>query len=226
MTKRGISIWVWSVIFLIGGRFCMSANEHLSSELFVPMHYENTFLQRHSIHTPSSSSIYSCQPSSRNNVSSHVLCPSVHNRSFRNRTNIASATSSLSLGYVAASSCITSGKKTAFYAPPSSGAGGSAVGNALANWMEANAGGAWLYTDNGVKYYDMNILEQLFNSTGGINDMPDLTWQEFLQWFNNNNQTQYKAPLAEDLAPYFLLILCYSIHRYFKTHKQKQTLNV
>lgn len=187
------------------------ANEQYSLQLLVPMQNEKPCSQCSNL--PHASSRYvvpsKCLTDSYDRSFSVRRRHVVPTRPQANRIKSGYTQSpSLSLGYKAASAYIVPSPQSKRYAPPSDTSGGAA-GKALADWLETNGGSAWLYTNDGVKYYDMNALEQLFNDMGGVDDMPGLTWEEFLQWFNNGNQTQYKAPVSDGMAVMFLFLLGY-----------------
>ena len=200
----------------------MLAGEQCSLQLLVPMQDCNPCSQCSNL--SHSSSRYAVPSHYRTNVRGSSF-PAARHHAVPARPYKGNYTQSapLSLGYTAASTYIVPSSQCKRYAPPSGTSGGSA-GKALATWIETNGGSAWLYTNDGVKYYDMTILEQLFNNMGGIDDMPDLTWDEFLQWFNNNNQTQYKAPVGDGMAVMFLFLFGYILldchRRRFSHHNQ------
>lgn len=91
------------------------------------------------------------------------------------------------------------------------------AGSAFDRWMQSDGSGALDYEIDGVGYYDMDLLYQLWLQYAADNDMPG-TWDAFMDWFNNGNQTKYRAPL--DDAPLFMLLLmgCYIVYAvYHKT---------
>lgn len=94
-------------------------------------------------------------------------------------------------------------------APPTSG-------SAFDTWLQSNGQGALVNTDNGIGYYDMNLLYDLWLNNPSHGDMPG-TWDAFLDWFNNNSNV--RVPLSD--APLFILLLigCYATYIY--THKRK-----
>lgn len=177
------------------------ADEPFSMSLCVPMHSNAP------ANLPSSSRPSAVCGAAPCGTSSTYRAP-VNHRYLSSRAT-ASRTSSLSLGYSSALPFLHSNASVKSYAPPSAGSGGAA-GKAIANWIDTYASSAWLYSNNGVQYYDINALQSLFSSLGGISDMPNLTWDEFLQWFNDANQTQYRAPFGEPLLPLLLCLLAYT----------------
>lgn len=96
------------------------------------------------------------------------------------------------------------------------------TGSAFGNWMASGqAESAYLYTgEDGVQYYDMSLLYNLFLSQYGSSDEPSLSWEEFLQWFNDEKQTQYAAPLSNTCPCLLLLAVVYGLSIYHKTKKQ------
>lgn len=211
--QKTIYITILCAFLLLSNSNLLHATEPFEMRLCVPMQQNNatnlrsnntssTTLQGCSMQ-PATSCRPSCYGSARTNR------PTVHHRQYSSRTTCTPA-SSLSLGYSSVIPFLHSKSSNKRFAPPS-GTNGGAVGKAIANWIETNGTGAYIYSDNGVKYYNMNTLQQLFESLGGLNDMPDLTWDEFLQWFNNNNPTQYRAPIGEPLIPLLFCLLAYAI---------------
>ncbi len=127
--------------------------------------------------------------------------------------------SSLSLGYSSAVPYIQSSSHARRYAPPSSGTGGT-IGKSFSNWLEGNGSGAYVYSSNGTKYYNMNTLQELFNAAVASGDMPNATWDEFLQWFNDTNQTQYAAPMGEGMEVLLLCLLGYGVAVAYRKQKR------
>ncbi len=211
--QRTIYITILSAFLLLSNSNLLYAANPFEMGLCVPMQQDNATNLKSNFPYSSSRQGCSIQPSSTSRPSYYGSAqtnrPSVNHRSYSSRTTYTPA-SSLSLGYSSVIPFLHSNSSIRRFAPPS-GSGGGAIGNAIANWIETNGTGAYLYSDNGVKYYNMNTLQQLFESLGGLNDMPDLTWDEFLQWFNNNNQTQYRAPIGEPLIPLLFCLLAYAI---------------
>ena len=75
--------------------------------------------------------------------------------------------------------------------------------------------GALVNTDNGIGYYDMNLLYNLWLNNPSHGDMPG-TWEAFLDWFNNNSNV--RVPLTD--APLFMLLLMGCYMAYAVNHKK------
>lgn len=93
-------------------------------------------------------------------------------------------------------------------APPTSG-------SAFDTWLQSNGQGALVNTDNGIGYYDMNLLYDLWLNNPSHGDMPG-TWEAFLDWFNNNSNV--RVPLTD--APLFMLLLMGCYMAYAVNHKK------
>ncbi len=114
------------------------------------------------------------------------------------------AMNSLSLGYEAAAS---------YMAPVVCRAPGSGIDNALNNWLISGSGsGALLYGDATTGYYyDMAILQDLFNQMQANGDMPGMTWEQFIDWFTHGSQNRHFAPMGDAWWLLALLALGYAI---------------
>lgn len=106
----------------------------------------------------------------------------------------------LELGYTAATEYM---RVSSVVKPVRRGAPPTA-GHAYDNWIQSGGAGALDYEIDGVGYYDMNRLYDLWSQYAADNDMPG-TWEAFMDWFNNGNQTKYRAPL--DDALWYLIML-------------------
>ncbi|MGM9830789.1 MAG: hypothetical protein ACI3Z5_02080 [Paludibacteraceae bacterium] len=93
-------------------------------------------------------------------------------------------------------------------APPTSG-------SAFAAWLQSVGQGALVNTDNGIGYYDMNLLYDLWLNNPSHGDMPG-TWDAFLDWFNNNSNV--RVPLTD--TPLFMLLLMGCYMAYAVNHKK------
>ena len=93
-------------------------------------------------------------------------------------------------------------------APPTSG-------SAFDKWLQSTGQGALVNTDNGIGYYDMNMLYDLWLNNPSHGDMPG-TWDAFLDWFNNNSNV--RVPLSD--APLFMLLLMGCYMAYAVNHKK------
>ncbi len=114
------------------------------------------------------------------------------------------ASHALSLGYEAAASYMT----PAVYRAP-----GSGLDNALNNWLISGSGsGALLYGDATTGYYyDMALLQDLFNQMQANGDMPGMTWEQFIDWFTHGSQNRHFAPMGDAWWLLALLALGYAI---------------
>ncbi len=123
------------------------------------------------------------------------------------------ATNSLSLGYEAAASYMT----PAVYRAP-----GSGIDNALNNWLLYGSGSGALVSGDATTgyYYDMATLQELFNQMQANGDMPGMTWEQFLDWFNDGSQNRHFMPVGDAWWLVALLALGYGILVYRKHKRQ------
>ncbi len=87
-------------------------------------------------------------------------------------------------------------------------------------------GGSWnewlqgIYGDT--QYVDMNTLYDTWLSQQGNTNMPDGgTWEDFLAWFDSDNNTYYRVPVGDGAIWLILLASLYMLIIYMKnkTHK-------
>ncbi len=121
----------------------------------------------------------------------------------------------LSLGYASASQYISA-------APAVHRAPGNGVDNALNNWLIYGSGSGALVSGDASTgyYYDMATLQELFNQMQANGDMPGMTWEQFLDWFNNGSQNRHFAPMGDACWMLALLALGYGVLVYRKHKRQ------
>ena len=91
------------------------------------------------------------------------------------------------------------------YAPPTGD-------NAYLNWLSQFGSGALLYTSEGVAYYDIEKLRQIYEEMyGDGTHMPDISWEDFLKWFTGYDGVA--VPLGDGCSPllFFAVIFICSI---------------
>ena len=95
------------------------------------------------------------------------------------------------------SSWIVSHAANRRYAPPSGD-------TPYLNWLKNQGESAYLYSDDkGVRYYDINKLREIYEQQFGGTDTPEITWEEFLSWFNSYEYVG--VPLSDGCSLMLLL---------------------
>ena len=75
---------------------------------------------------------------------------------------------------------------------------GGGTDNGFDMWLQGIVGDAFLYEYEGVRYYDQALLRAAFEEAIKSGNMPGLTWEEFLEWFNTQGQNpQYAFPIGD-----------------------------
>lgn len=75
---------------------------------------------------------------------------------------------------------------------------GGGTDNGFDMWLQGIEGDAFMYEYNGVRYYDQELLRAAFEEAIKSGNMPGLTWEEFLEWFNTQGQNpQYAFPIGD-----------------------------
>lgn len=65
-------------------------------------------------------------------------------------------------------------------------------------WLQGIEGDAFLYEYEGVRYYDQELLRAAFEEAIKSGNMPGLTWEQFLAWFNTQGTNpQYAFPVGD-----------------------------
>ncbi len=118
------------------------------------------------------------------------------------------AVENLTLGYSAAEQYIS---RSIMRTPPVVTEGGS--------WNE------WLQEVNGDEVYvDMTTLYDKWKEQQGSGNMPNGgTWEEFMEWFNSDKNTYYRAPIGDGAGWLILLAGIYMIVKYMK-HKTNKSI--
>ena len=100
------------------------------------------------------------------------------------------------------------------YAPPTGD-------NAYLNWLSQFGSDALLYTSEGVAYYDIDKLRQIYESMyGDGTHMPDISWEDFLKWFTGYDGVA--VPLGDACRPLLFLIAIFTCCITF-CHQRKRT---
>ncbi len=135
----------------------------------------------------------------------------------RQRMRDATVIQPLSLGYASASQYISA-------APAVHRAPGNGVDNALNNWLIYGSGSGALVSGDASTgyYYDMAKLQELFNQMQANGDMPGMTWEQFLDWFNNGSQNRHFAPVGDACWMLALLALGYGV--FVQRKHKRQTM--
>lgn len=116
--------------------------------------------------------------------------------------------------------------RTARHDVPINGAGGLSAhrgappvaGSAYDNWLQSDGAGALIYEEDGIGYYDLNTLYDLYNQYTTDNDMPG-GWEEFLNWFNNSGK--YGTPIDDGI---WMLVVLMSLYVTKKRKERKTAL--
>ncbi len=136
---------------------------------------------------------------------------------------VASTSSYAGIGYTTASGSQTRGVSGRYFAPP--GGTGSGVWD-WSIWLNSlGYGDGFLYVDeDGNRYYDMKALEAAFSDAK--DNYPDLTWEEFMEWFNNQEGSgiRHYVPIG-DAWCVLLLALVYAVVVYVKRRKANTSIN-
>ena len=76
--------------------------------------------------------------------------------------------------------------------------GGGTADNGFDMWLQGIEGDAFLYEYEGVRYYDQALLRTAFEEAIKSGNMPGLTWEQFLVWFNTQGSNpQYAFPVGD-----------------------------
>lgn len=91
------------------------------------------------------------------------------------------------------------------------GAIGGGTNNGFDMWLQGIEGEAFIYEYDGVRYYDQALLRAAFEEAIKSGNMPGLTWEEFLAWFNTQGETpQYAFPIG-DIWSLLVLVVVYTL---------------
>ena len=78
------------------------------------------------------------------------------------------------------------------------GAIGGGTNNGFDMWLLGIEGEAFLYEYEGVRYYDQALLRAAFEEAIKSGNMPGLTWEQFLSWFNTQGANpSYAFPVGD-----------------------------
>lgn len=88
---------------------------------------------------------------------------------------------------------------------------GGGTDNGFDMWLQGIEGDAFMYEYNGVRYYDQELLRAAFEEAIKSGNMPGLTWEQFLAWFNTQGETpQYAFPIG-DIWSLLVLVMVYAL---------------
>lgn len=88
---------------------------------------------------------------------------------------------------------------------------GGGTDNGFDMWLQGIEGDAFMYEYNGVRYYDQELLRAAFEEAIKSGNMPGLTWEQFLAWFNTQGETpQYAFPIG-DIWSLLVLVMLYAL---------------
>ena len=91
------------------------------------------------------------------------------------------------------------------------GAIGGGTNNGFDIWLQGIEGEAFIYEYDGVRYYDQALLRAAFEEAIKSGNMPGLTWEEFLAWFNTQGENpQYAFPIG-DIWSLLVLVVVYTL---------------
>lgn len=91
-------------------------------------------------------------------------------------------------------------------------------------WLLGIEGDAFMYEYNGVRYYDQALLRAAFEEAIKSGNMPGLTWEQFLAWFNTQGANpKYSFPIGDIWS---LLVLAVVYLLWMIKRKNMQSLNV
>lgn len=75
---------------------------------------------------------------------------------------------------------------------------GGGTNNGFDMWLQGIEGDAFMYEYNGVRYYDQELLRAAFEEAIKSGNMPGLTWEQFLSWFNTQGENpKYSFPIGD-----------------------------
>jgi hypothetical protein len=75
---------------------------------------------------------------------------------------------------------------------------GGGTDNGFDMWLQGIEGDAFMYEYNGVRYYDQELLRAAFEEAIKSGNMPGLTWEQFLAWFNTQGANpSYAFPVGD-----------------------------
>jgi hypothetical protein len=75
---------------------------------------------------------------------------------------------------------------------------GGGTNNGFDMWLLGIEGDAFMYEYNGVRYYDQELLRAAFEEAIKSGNMPGLTWEQFLAWFNTQGENpKYSFPIGD-----------------------------
>jgi hypothetical protein len=78
------------------------------------------------------------------------------------------------------------------------GAIGGGTNNGFDMWLQGIEGEAFIYEYDGVRYYDQALLRAAFEEAIKSGNMPGLTWEQFLAWFNTQGANpSYAFPVGD-----------------------------
>lgn len=101
---------------------------------------------------------------------------------------------------------------------------GGGTDNGFDMWLLGIEGEAFLYEYEGVRYYDQALLRAAFEEAIKSGNMPGLTWEEFLAWFNTQGENpQYAFPLGDIWS---LLVLAVGYLLWMIKRMNMKSLNV
>lgn len=102
--------------------------------------------------------------------------------------------------------------------------GGGTADNGFDMWLQGIEGDAFLYEYEGVRYYDQALLRAAFEEAIKSGNMPGLTWEQFLSWFNTQGENpKYSFPIGDIWS---LLVLAVVYLLWMIKRKNMKSLNV
>ena len=101
---------------------------------------------------------------------------------------------------------------------------GGGTDNGFDMWLQGIEGDAFMYEYNGVRYYDQELLRAAFEEAIKSGNMPGLTWEQFLSWFNTQGANpSYAFPVGDVWS---LLVLAVGYVLWMIRRKDAKSSNV
>ncbi len=101
---------------------------------------------------------------------------------------------------------------------------GGGTDNGFDMWLQGIEGDAFMYEYNGVRYYDQELLRAAFEEAIKSGNMPGLTWEQFLSWFNTQGANpKYSFPIGDIWS---LLVLAIGYLLWVIKRRNMKSLNV